>query len=299
MQQLARCGLSCLRDLWRLPRADTARRFGPELLHYLDQLSGQRVQPRKQMKMPDCFKARYDFDQETDNDTHLLYAAKRLLQQAGQFLQTRASLSEAIQLRLIYVHQADAAHHWMALKLHAQQGGDRPEHFLPQLSEQLQKLRLEKPLIAIEIRIVQFSPRTDSTRDLFSKAEPVSGNWSVLLDLLFARLGYRSVYRLKLMDDHRPEQAWEKNSAQAAPAQKQDMICRPARPVWLFKQPLKYPGEHFKLLSDAERLESGWWDEQDQRREYYQAITPSGRYCWLFRDLQSADKQWYVHGLFG
>ena len=301
-QRLARCGLHSLRDVWRLPRPDLARRFGPDLVHYLDQLSAQRNAPRRLFETPDVFKAKYDFDRETDDQRYLLYAAEILLKQASAFLQARASLSEKISFTLAYARRPDATQNEFTLNVCAQQGGDRPEHFLPQLGEQLQNLTFESPLNSVELRINQFRPRTDSNYDLFKKAHPANDDWLVLLSLLFARLGQKQVYRLTLLADFRPEKAWQKRPAHGFLVKKQISPYPAQRPTWLFRQPARIGGaslgRRFKLVSDAERLESGWWEDQDQRREYYQGIAPSGRRCWLYRDLQATGGQWYLHGLF-
>jgi protein ImuB len=302
-QQLTRCGLHSLRDVWRLPRPDLARRFGPSLLQYLDQLSGKRIMPRLLFEAKTRFTASYDFDRETNDNRYVLYAAERLLQQAQHFLQTRVSLSEKISFRLIHARRYhDRTRRWITLNVYARQGGDTPAHFLPQFAEQLQRLgqrlELENTLTSLELRIDQFKPRTDITQDLFKNPRPAADSWPVLLDLLFARLGRKHVYRLNVVADHRPEKAWQKKSVQPVISRRQAMPCLPDRPAWLFNLPVKCLGQRFKLISDAERLESGWWEDQDQCREYYQGIGPSGRHCWLYRDLQATNECWYLHGLF-
>lgn len=297
-RRLAHCGLYSLRDMWRLPRPDLARRFGPGLLHYLDQLCGEHHAPRRLFETAEVFKAKYDFDCETDDRDYLLYAAEVLLKQASVFLQARVSLSEKISFYLRYAHRHEAAQRGLVLNVYAQQGGDRPEHFLPQLGEQLQNRQLASLLSCIELRIDQFKPRDDSSGDLFRKMRPASDSWPVLLGLLFARFGRNGVYRLSLFADFRPEKAWGKYPAHGSLVRKRMESCCVERPTWLFRQPGKCLGRRFKLISDAERLESGWWEDQDQRREYYRGIAPSGRHCWLYRDLQAADGQWYLHGLF-
>jgi protein ImuB len=297
-RRLANCGLYSLRDVWRLPRPDLARRFGPGLLDYLDQLCGERHAPRHLFETAEVFKAKYDFDRETDDQAYLLYAAEVLLKQASVFLQARASLSEKISFYLRYAHRHEAAQRGLVLNVYAQQGGDRPEHFLPQLGEQLQNRQLVSLLSCIELRIDQFKLRDGSSGDLFKKTCPANDGWPVLLGLLFARFGRKRVYRLSLLADFRPEKAWEKYPAHSLLSRKQIELCCVERPTWLFRQPGKCLGGRFKLISDAERIESGWWDDQDQRREYYRGVAPSGRHCWLYRDLQATDGQWYLHGLF-
>ena len=296
--RLLRCGLHTLRDLWRLPRHALARRFGPQLLDYLDQLSGEVIRPRILFEPGKAFKAQHDFEQETESSEQLLRAGEYLLTQAQQFLQQRASLCERIRFRLIYTHRQFEAKEWLELNVHAQQGGDTPAHFLPQMTEQLQHLELKQAVITLALRIDHFKPRFDDTRDLFRKTAPAMQDWPALLDLLCARLGFERIYRLQGMADHRPEKSWRKIRKLMPKKTRQQSPDIATRPVWLFSPPIRCLEQRYKLISDAERLEAGWWDQQDLRREYYQGLAPSGRRCWLFRDLASANGQWYVHGLF-
>jgi protein ImuB len=77
------------------------------------------------------------------------------------------------------------------------------------------------------------------------------------------------------------------------------------RPLWLLGQPERlrsrdgipvYGGE-LLFLSDAERIESGWWDGRDIRRDYYAVVDRSGRRFWVYRDCHSDG--WFLHGFFG
>ena len=52
-----------------------------------------------------------------------------------------------------------------------------------------------------------------------------------------------------------------------------------------------------EILDGPERIESGWWDDADCRRDYYLARHSAGPRLWIFRDLVSG--AWYLHGLFG
>jgi protein ImuB len=52
------------------------------------------------------------------------------------------------------------------------------------------------------------------------------------------------------------------------------------------------------VLAGPERIESGWWDDDDVRRDYYVADTAAGRRLWMFRDVQT-DAGPFVQGLFG
>jgi protein ImuB len=50
-----------------------------------------------------------------------------------------------------------------------------------------------------------------------------------------------------------------------------------------------------ELLRGPERIESGWWDQDDVRRDYYLARTGEGAQVWVFRDRR--DGAWYLQGL--
>jgi hypothetical protein len=47
----------------------------------------------------------------------------------------------------------------------------------------------------------------------------------------------------------------------------------------------------------TERIESGWWDGQDVRRDYHVVVGAAGEKLWLYRDCRS--HEWYPHGIFG
>ncbi|MBD5804462.1 hypothetical protein AZOA_39050 [Azoarcus sp. Aa7] len=52
------------------------------------------------------------------------------------------------------------------------------------------------------------------------------------------------------------------------------------------------------LLHGPERIESGWWDGADMRRDYYIARAPDAALWWVFEQLDPPGG-WYVHGFFG
>ena len=60
------------------------------------------------------------------------------------------------------------------------------------------------------------------------------------------------------------------------------------------------------LEGDPERIETGWWDGRDIRRDYYVARNRRGMRLWIFRDYgrghsdgNGGDSRWYLHGIFG
>jgi protein ImuB len=67
--------------------------------------------------------------------------------------------------------------------------------------------------------------------------------------------------------------------------------------VWLLAEP--QPLEDALEIEDGpERIESGWGDGHDVRRDYYVARTPAGVRLWIFRERR-APGRWFLHGVFG
>jgi len=74
-----------------------------------------------------------------------------------------------------------------------------------------------------------------------------------------------------------------------------DNNLRP-RPIWLLPRPLPLRGHVARLVSGPERIETGWWDGYDVRRDYYVADLSSGQRAWLYREVGGDD--WMLQGWF-
>jgi protein ImuB len=79
------------------------------------------------------------------------------------------------------------------------------------------------------------------------------------------------------------------------------------RPLWMLAapQPLRerdgvplYERAPLSLVAGPERIESGWWDGGDVRRDYYVAHAPRGLRLWVYRARESGGG-WWLHGVFG
>jgi len=93
--------------------------------------------------------------------------------------------------------------------------------------------------------------------------------------------------------DPRPERAW----AQSASAKPIPDLDRPARPTWLLERPIPLHDRHIEVLSGPERIETGWWDDGDARRDYYVLQTSTGQRAWAFTGVGERGP-WMVHGWF-
>lgn len=77
------------------------------------------------------------------------------------------------------------------------------------------------------------------------------------------------------------------------------------RPLWMLPVPIRlreaqgrpvFQGA-LQISRGPERIETGWWDGGDVRRDYYVAQNQRGVQLWIYRDLR--ETRWYLHGLFG
>lgn len=105
---------------------------------------------------------------------------------------------------------------------------------------------------------------------------------------LRARLGDDAVGTLQVQADHRPECAWYSGEGRSAD------VSLPAapRPGWLLAEPQALLPEGLQVLAGPERIESGWWDGDDIRRDYYLIETASGQRGWAYRNVGDSRALW-------
>ncbi len=289
-ERLGAMGLRHLRELFRLPRPELARRSGPELLAWLDRLRGAMPDPRPHYLPPERFAARIDFDFGIETVQGLLFPLRRLCTELAAFLLARDGGVQRFEL--VFRHE------------------DRPETRLPvglrraareaaDLFEfargRLERAALPAACIGFGLLAEELPPFAPERRDLFDPAPRGQLDFEGLVERLRARLGDTAVRGLALYPDHRPECAFRVAEPGAADTLRPDL---PPRPLWLLPQPQPLRAGVRRLLAPLERIETGWWDGFDVRRDYAIAELDTGQVAWLFRPAGSEDG-WMVHGWFG
>ena len=152
-----------------------------------------------------------------------------------------------------------------------------------------------------------------------------------LVDRLRSRLGDAVVAVLAAQAEHRPEYATceaspamsqrpsrrpvahpasrPKADLRAARASRKSTASEPAapeapRPLWLLDEAQALgsvlEARPWILRDGPERIESGWWDGRDLRRDYFVAENPLGGVVWIYRDHRygTDDGEWFMHGVF-
>jgi protein ImuB len=300
LTQLQTLGVRSIGQCLNLPRDGFIRRFGHERRLELDKALGTAPDPRPYFAPPDTFASRSEFGFEVNAALALLFPLKRLLQELEGFLRGRGAGVPEWHLLLDHWNHGKTC---LTLRVAAPERS--AERFLALARERLNQTKLIGPVLALGIVADQVLLFDESNRGFFPDPCKQAIGWGHFVDKLVTRLGSARVWRLRAVDDHRPEQAGKQTSAvgtQAPPAPR----VRAPRPLWLLRTPRTLLTEagnplcqgRLYLLAGPERIESGWWDGQPARRDYYVARNPRGATFWIYSEHQRG-KAWYLHGIFG
>ncbi len=288
LRALRGMGFRHARELLRLPRPDLARRLGPALLERLDRLRGHRPDPRPPWRPPEHYRANLDLGTEVHEASGLVFPLQRMIREFCGVLRggDHGVQSVDIELRLREGRQR--------LRLGLQAPGRDEARFMTLLRERLEHLQLSSPAVEITLQASRLLPFDAPATDLFGDSADIDSCLDPVLERLRARLGDDAVSGLGGVEEHRPEYSWR------TPAPGADSPCPalPHRPAWLCQPPRPCVIADYQVLAGPERIETGWWDGRDCRRDYYVMRDPHGAALWVYREYKPAPG-WYLHGIFG
>jgi protein ImuB len=301
-EKLTRFGLRRLGELRRLPSAALARRIGKPAATMIARAYGEAPDPRIDFVFPLRFDEAIELPAAVENAPALLFAARRLTGALAGWLNVRqAGLREC---RLDLVHRQGAT----PLPLRFAEATRDGSRFERVLRERLERLQLTAPVERLRLVVESVESLAGSSGGLFDEGG-AKESMAALVERLRARLGEECVVGIAPVAEHRPECATEYATRHASVGSS-IATATPPRPFWLLAQPESLaeiagrPHRHgpLRLLAGPERIESGWWDQQegvgDVRRDYFIALTRDERWAWVFRELK-APGGWFLHGWFG
>jgi len=287
----ARMGLRTLQQVWGLPRDGLVRRFPVEVLRHLDELRGKREPAWHGYRPPDHFDLRIELGYEVESSQALLFPLKRLVADFAVFLSGRDG---GVQRFALHLEHDGHARTMVPVGLLA------PERDAALLFEfargRLEQVQLPAPVRAITLRADDLPPFVPVHRELFDARAQQEMPWEQLRERLRARLGEKAVCGLQAHADHRPEHGSLSTPAIPAKCEPSFGIAPGLRPGWLLPRPVLLRGPAPCLLVGPERIESGWWDGGDVRRDYYIARLSTGQCAWVFRPVGGGD--FMLHGWF-
>ncbi|HET9403476.1 MAG TPA: DNA polymerase Y family protein [Burkholderiales bacterium] len=292
-------GIRTLGECLELPRDGLARRAGRELLAQLDRAFGDVPDPRPAFVPPQNFKATLSLPAPVESAEMLLFAARRLIAELCGLL---AAIGKGAQrLKFLLLHENG---HETRLSLNLVAASRDPAHLTSVLRERLERARLPSPAITMTLESERLQPLSSSNLAFLPDERQQTEALARLIERLRARLGETAVQGLDAVADHRPERAW--HACEPGNGDGTWITWRPsARPLWLLNTPrpltqIRETPQHegpLTLLTMPERIESGWWDGDDVRRDYFVARDPAESLLWIYREHR-ANGGWYLHGYF-
>lgn len=282
-------GLRQVRDLLRLPRKSLTRRFGPALSTYLDRLLGLQPHPCRFYQPPEQFSTRLELLSEISLKQALLFPLRRLLEELCGVLRGSDTAVQHVNIALGHESSPDTR-----MRLGLQSPTQDPSRLMMVLRERLERLKLPAAVREVHLRaprLLKFSPgQSHLFRDMAGGSQE---GVAELAERLQARLGRESVAGITGVEDHRPELSWRiralGESGRCTPL--------PHRPAWLLPRPRRCDIRNYEILSGPERIETGWWDGRDCRRDYFVVRDHNGCRLWAFHEYKPREG-WYLHGIF-
>lgn len=280
-------GIATVGEALALPRDGLAQRCGSATVDALDRACGKLPETYAFFAPPARFSARLELPGEAAHAEALLFPARRLLAQLAGLLAARQEGIRAFTLRLVHF---DSSSEEFEIRL-ASASRDATR-LAVLLRENLDGKKLERPVEAIELRAADFTPLGPRSGSLFGDPAREEEDWARLLERLRIRLGCEAVCGLATQPDHRPEHAWRR--VEPGEWDPREFRQPGARPLWLLQSPRRLAESEFTLLAGPERIECGWWDGDEAKRDYFVARLANDAAGWICRE----GGEWTLHGLF-
>lgn len=328
---LSRLGLRLIADLYPLPRAGLARRFGKAVGQRLDQALGRAREPISPRRPVARWHARLAFAEPVAHLDDVAAGARCLLDELCRLLERSHRGARRLELALFL---SDGA--VRRLRIGTSRPTRAPDHLSGLLAEHLAALDLGADQGSGVEAMVLAAPVTDPLTALQLSLTPGherdgggEAGLAELIDRLGNRLGRANVARLAPRQSHLPERASRAVPPLGGARDGEDESAWPTgrdRPLRL----LAYPEavEAVAQVPDGppvlfrwrrvvhrvaraygpERIAPEWWREETARatatRDYFRVEDSHGRRFWLYRDglylprPPAPEPRWYLHGIF-
>jgi protein ImuB len=301
LESLATMGVRTVGDCLRLPRDGLARRFEPGMLRALDRAVGRAPDLRAAFVRRERYVARRNLEPELSDTGRLGRAIAPLLDDLCGYLQERGCAVDELEIR--FAHRDAPA---TRVQLRFVEPAVQAERMTALLYERLARMELPGPVRAARLRSGPLVEAQQETGDLFARGQRSATARPQFVERLRARLGAEAVHGIRLVPEHRPEAAWAVGKIGDSPLFRENRGQPPiSRPLWLLAEPRPLDGldcpcyeGQLEIEDGPERIESGWWDGRDVRRDYYVARTMTGVRLWVFRERRP-EGRWFLHGVFG
>lgn len=337
IEQLQRLGLARIEQLWGLSNKAIGRRFGLELLNYLQQL---KQHSPKALGADDTiipFKPAQHYQQsiellhEINQASILLFPLKRMAQDMESFLLTRQLLVHEITITLHFRLLAPTT-----LTIASAEGEYQTEPWMRLIGLKVEQCKLPDSVIAISFSCGTLVAKQRHNSALFGTQD--TDNQQVgslqanshkltphqLVSILEAKIGKSHLFTLALKDDHRPEcsasylpanylsgsdlsGSYLSKNLQSPLLTGNGPIPLPwQRPTLLLYQPVPLPAG-YHIITGPERVSRAWWQQSPHHQAQIDAYQErSYRDYYIGKDnlgtlcwiYHEPNTGWFVQGYF-
>ena len=319
--QIERLGLKRLAQLFALPRAPLARRFGAETLMRLDQALGRAPEALAFTRPPTPWFARLAFAEPISAPEDLARVSRDIAQALCGRLEASGQGARRFELAF---HRLDGRAETVSVGLSL--AGRDAERIARLLAPKLERVDPGFGIEVATLRAEAVEPLAARQARLDARDSGPEAGLAPLVDRLANRLGENRVWKAAPVESHVPELAVARAAPLAPPSPAQGWDPQAPRPVRLFRRPepieatapipddppvqFRWRGQLHRVrrAEGPERIAEEWWKRPLEEahpahiRDYYRVEDQAGRRFWLFRaglyDPGQIPK-WWLHGLFG
>lgn len=278
----SRIGLHRVSQILSLPISELGKRFKNDTIVYLNELRGETFpnvryfQPEEHCRL--SIEPAYEIAEAPRCRPWLI----QLLQDLEVFLRIRNLMTAKISI-IIHFREDEPEHHVISSSAPIA----RHQDWLTLVDVWLDTLALSSPLVSLSLHCDDPEAVEADNRDFFTDRHQYFANQQ-LLSRLRTRLGANAIWQPFAKNDHRVHcQTVPTDSGTTADANE---FC----PALGVQKPTTHTAEGTITFGPV-RIQSGWWDREPVKRDYFILRTREGDYRQIFRDQQ---QHWYLQGYY-
>jgi protein ImuB len=326
VQELRRLGLRRIEQLYRLPRAPLAPRFGTIVAERLDQALGLIQEPISPRRPPAPRQVRQACAEPLISAEALTQATRNLIEAL-----CRQLAAEGLGARRLSLSCYRVDCRVERVRIGTSRPSRDPAHLLRLIAPEIATIAPELGIELLRLEALEVERLGPEQLDLTGTpavSDPrLAGDARLapLIDRLANRLGADQVLRLAPVASHVPERACCAVPALAAPPllgrwpetgrPRPLRLLMPPDPIEVMAPVPDDPPLTFRWhrilhrvvhAEGPERIAAEWWRDpavtEDDIRDYYRVEDASGSRFWLYRRgfyRPEASPRWFLHGFFG
>lgn len=320
VQELRRLGLRRIEQLYRLPRAPLAPRFGAIVAERLDQALGLIQEPISPRRPPMPRQVRQACAEPLISAEALTQAARSLIEAL-----CRQLAEEGLGARRLSLSCYRVDCRVERVRIGTSRPSRDPAHLLRLIIPEIATIAPELGIELLTLAALEVERLGPEQLDLTGAPDVGDARLAPLIDRLANRLGSDQVLRLAPVASHVPERACRAVPALDAPGQlgrwpdtgrpRPLRLLMPPDPIEVMAPVPDDPPLSFRWrrilhrvvhAEGPERIAAEWWRDpavtEDDIRDYYRVEDASGSRFWLYRRgfyRTDASPRWFLHGFFG